>query len=98
MTTFIGRWKMLRSTTGKISLSAPAAEAPTMLGLVCKSCQVLIPLVAQKAQIETSFETLPIQLNFAASNCVPCAWPSRGSTTSPRAKVPMTVPSLRATL
>ena len=51
-----------------------------------------------KAQTEISFETLPIQLYLVASNWIPCVWPSRGSMTRPRANVPITVPSLRATL
>src|SRR5262249_47499434 len=98
VTTLIGAWKMFFNTVGKISLSAPAPDAPMVVGLVMTSCQDLMPVVFQKAQIETSFETLPIQLYFAASNCVPWAWPNSGSTTRPRAKVPITVPFFGATL
>ena len=60
--------------------------------------QLLTALVCQKAQTDTSFEMLPIQLNLVASKAVPFAWPSSGSNTIPRANVPMNVPSLRAAL
>ena len=91
---------MFLSTLGNTSLSAPPPEAAMMYFLLCMSAQVRMPVEAMKAQTLTSFDTLPSQVNFVASNCAASAEgrPSSGSNITPGAKWAIAVPSLGATL
>src|SRR5215468_12129195 len=92
----MGNLNILRSTVGNTSESAPAPVDPMMVGLVRMSDQDLMPAAVRKAQTPTSFEMLPSQPNFGASNCVPSLRPSSGSRKAPREKPPKVEPSLGA--
>src|SRR3977135_2093744 len=90
----MGNLNILRSTVGNTSESAPAPVEPMMVGLVRMSDQDLMPAAVRNAQTPTSFEMLPSQRNFDASNCVPSLRPSSGSRNAPREKPPKVEPSL----
>src|SRR6266566_3331585 len=56
-----------------MSRSEVTPEPPTFHGFVFMSCHVLMPEAAQNTQTEGSSVTLPIQVNFVASNRSPTA-------------------------
>src|ERR1051326_2226883 len=82
---------------GNASVSALVEVPPTVISLVNRSSNVLIPDVAFHAtHTLTSLLALPIQVNLVPSNCAPFT-PRIGSKPVPRPIVPITPPSLGAT-
>src|SRR6185312_2837185 len=82
---------------GNWSVSADELVPPTTSSLVSRSSNLVMPLVRQATQIETSLLALPIQVNFGPSNCA-LALLSRGSKPVPRPMMPIAEPSFGATL